>query len=184
MAMITRFDGGACAQQPFDPASNMTMQMAALSALLMAGKGDAASDYFRNQWREDRLVMDKWFSVTVGRAAPDQAAQTALRLTHEPDFDMKNPNRFRAVFGALSGNTAGFHDASGAGYSALGDWLIKLDPINPQTTARMSKAFETWRYFDAGRQAKMQSVLKTIAATPNISRDTAEMVDRILGTNQ
>jgi len=114
MAMITRFDGGACAQQQFDTASNMTMQMAALSALLMAGKGDAASDYFRNQWREDRLVMDKWFSVTVGRAAPDQAAQTALRLTHEPDFDMKNPNRFRAVFGALSGNTAGFHDACGS----------------------------------------------------------------------
>ena len=46
---------------------------------------------------------------------------------------MKNPNRFRAVMGALAGNHAGFHHASGAGYALLADNLIALDKLNPQT---------------------------------------------------
>jgi len=181
MNMITRFDGGATATRQYETATNMTMQLAALSSLMMIGKGDDASAHFRNQWRDDRLVMDKWFGLTVSRAAPDQAAATALRLTEEPDFDITNPNRFRAVFGALGGNIAGFHQASGASYQLMGEWLAKLDAINPQTTARMTKAFETWRQYDAQRQELMRNTLTKLAATPNVSRDTAEMVGRILG---
>ena len=181
MNMITRFDGGAAAMRQYETATNMTMQLAALSSLMMIGKGGDASAHFRNQWRDDRLVMDKWFGLTVGRAAPDQAAATALRLTGESDFDITNPNRFRAVFGALGGNIAGFHQASGASYQLMGEWLAKLDAINPQTTARMTKAFETWRQYDTQRQELMQGTLRKLAATPRISRDTAEMVGRILG---
>ena len=40
-----------------------------------------------------------------------------------------------------------------AGYGLLADWLIRLDPLNPQTAARMSTAFETWPRYDADRQA-------------------------------
>ena len=181
MNMITRFDGGAAATRQYETATNMTMQLAALSSLMMIGKGDDASAHFRNQWRDDRLVMDKWFGLTVGRAAPDQAAATALRLTKESDFDITNPNRFRAVFGALGGNIAGFHQASGASYQMMGEWLAKLDTINPQTTARMTKTFETWRQYDAQRQELMRNTLTQLAATPRVSRDTAEMVARILG---
>ena len=179
--MITRFDGGAAAQLQFETATNMTMQLAALGSLMMIGKGDDASAQFRTQWRDDRLVMDKWFGLTVGRATPKDAAATALRLTKEPDFDITNPNRFRAVFGALSGNTAGFHDASGVSYRLMGEWLAKLDKINPQTTARMTKTFETWRHYDADRQSQICEVLKALGSIPNISRDTSEMVERILG---
>jgi aminopeptidase N len=109
------------------------------------------------------------------------AAETAVRLTQEPDFEMKNPNRFRAVFGALAGHSAGFHAASGVSYRLLGDWLGKLDAINPQTTARMTTAFETWRRYDEGRQEQMRDVLKTLAKTAGLSRDTSEMVGRMLG---
>ncbi|MDP5359506.1 MAG: aminopeptidase N C-terminal domain-containing protein, partial [Paracoccaceae bacterium] len=133
------------------------------------------------QWRHDRLVMDKWFGLQVALAAPEAAAKTAAALAAHPAFDIKNPNRFRAVFGALKGNAAGFHDASGAGYDLLAAWLIKLDPINPQTTARMTTAFDTWKRYGTDRQAKMRAALSRIAQTPGLSRDTTEMVLRILG---
>ncbi|MBR9844492.1 MAG: aminopeptidase N, partial [Rhodobacteraceae bacterium] len=125
--------------------------------------------------------MDKWFGLQIMQAAPEDTAATAARLTDHADFDMKNPNRFRAVFGALAMSHAGFHHTGGAAYALLADWLIRLDPINPQTTARMCSAFQTWRRYDAPRQAAIKSQLKRILATPNLSRDTNEMVSRILG---
>jgi aminopeptidase N len=101
-------------------------------------------------------------------------------LTQHKDFDWKNPNRFRSVFGALTANHAGFHLADGSGYRLLADWLIKLDPVNPQTSARMSGAFETWRRFDADRQGMICTELARITAVPSLSRNLGEMVARML----
>jgi aminopeptidase N len=81
----------------------------------------------------------------------------------------------------LAGKTAGFHHASGKGYTLLADWLIKLDPLNPQTTARMCSAFETWRRYDSHRKELIETELRRIFATKGLSRDTTEMVARILG---
>ena len=112
---------------------------------------------------------------------PEDTAAIAERLTRHADFDWKNPNRFRAVIGALSANHAGFHHASGASYRFLADWLIRLDPVNPQTAARMSTAFDTWGRYDAGRQALVRAELQRILGTPDLSRDLAEMAGRMLG---
>ncbi|MEL7344849.1 MAG: aminopeptidase N C-terminal domain-containing protein, partial [Pseudomonadota bacterium] len=103
----------------------------------------------------------------------------AQALTDHPDFTIRNPNRFRAVMGALVMNPAGFHDPSGQGYKVLTDWLMKLDPLNPQTTARMCWAFETWRRYDSDRQALIRAELDRILALNGLSRDTREMVGRI-----
>ncbi|NCO85347.1 MAG: aminopeptidase N [Rhodobacterales bacterium] len=181
LMLITRRDGGALARAQFAGADNMTQSIAALAALLSIGQGAAQLADFHDRWQHDRLVMDRWFALQVSMAAPAEAAATAARLAAHPAFDMKNPNRFRAVFGALAANAAGFHQADGAGYRLLADWLIRLDPLNPQTTARVSTAYETWARHDAGRQALMRGELARIAATPGLSRDTGEMVARMLG---
>ena len=81
----------------------------------------------------------------------------------------------------MAGHHAGFHHDSGAAYRLLADWLITLDPLNPQTTARMCSAYQTVMRYDAGRQAKIRDELARILATPNLSRDTTEMLSRISG---
>jgi aminopeptidase N len=58
---------------------------------------------------------------------------------------------------------------------------LTLDPVNPQTAARMSTAFETWTRYDADRRAQVQAVLDRMAATPGLSRDLGEMVGRMRG---
>jgi aminopeptidase N len=181
LAILTRRDGGAQAQEQYDSADNMTQQLAGLSCLLQAGKGEAAVDAFYQQWQHDRLVIDKWFSLQILQAAPQDTADTGARLTKHPDFTIRNPNRFRATLGALAMSPAGFHHASGKGYALLADWLIALDPLNPQTTARMCTAFETWRRYDTDRQALITAELDRILATPGLSRDTTEMLSRIRG---
>jgi aminopeptidase N len=181
LSLLTRLDGGAAAAKQYAAADNMTLQLAALSALLDAGKGQDELVAFETQWKHDRLVMDKWFSLQIIQAKPEAVADTTRALTAHPDFDMKNPNRFRAVMGAMQMQHAGFHHDNGAAYTLLADWLIKLDPLNPQTTARMCSAFQTWRRYDETRQARIKAELERILATPNLSRDTNEMITRILG---
>ncbi|WP_108814709.1 aminopeptidase N [Loktanella sp. Alg231-35] len=181
LSLMSRLDGGRQASQQFAAADNMTQQLGALRALLQIAKGEAELAAFATQWQHDRLVMDKWFALQVSLAAPQLATSTAERLTRHPDFEIRNPNRFRSVFGGLKANTAGFHAPDGAAYDLMADWLIKLDPINPQTTARMTSVFDTWRRYDADRQDKMRSALQRIAQAPDLSPDTTEMATRILG---
>ncbi|WP_293449635.1 aminopeptidase N [Planktotalea sp.] len=179
LSLGSRLDGGKAAQVQYDSADNMTLQMSALSCLLRENVGTAALNAFYAQWKDNRLVMDKWFGLQVACAAPEDAADVAAKLTQHSDFDLKNPNRFRATLGALAAHHAGFHHISGKGYTLLADWLIKLDPLNPQTTARMCSAFQTWKRYDPARQAMMKTEVERILAQPTLSRDTSEMLTRI-----
>jgi len=181
LSYLNRLDGGARAGKLYAAATNMTDMQGALACLVEAGRGAAELAAFHDRFRANRLVIDKWFTVQVLHAAADQAAATARRLADHPDFDWKNPNRFRALLGGLSANHAGFHHSSGAGYDFYADWLIRLDPVNPQTTARMSTAFETWRRYDEGRQAKARAAMERVLATRGLSRDSGEMIGRLLG---
>jgi aminopeptidase N len=181
LSFLARLDNGDQARARYAAADNMTLQLSALGILLGIGAGDAEQQAFFDQWSDDRLVLDKWFGIRVLQAAPDRAAAIARSLAGHPAFDMKNPNRFRAVFGALSMHHAGFHHASGDAYRLLADRLIGLDAINPQTTARMSAAFQAWRRYDPARQTLVKTELRRILATPDLSGDTREMVSRIAG---
>ncbi|MFN6979322.1 MAG: DUF3458 domain-containing protein, partial [Gemmobacter sp.] len=181
LGLMSRIDGGARAARAFAAADNMTDQTGALACLIEAGAGHDAVDAFERQWGHDRLVMDKWFALQIAHAGPDRAVGVAERLTRHPAFDWKNPNRFRAVLGAFSANHAGFHHASGEGYRLVADWLIRLDPVNPQTAARLSTAFDTLGRYDADRQAMMRAALARIIAAPGLSRDLGEMAGRMLG---
>jgi aminopeptidase N len=182
LALICARDADpALAAAQFAAARDMTETMAALALLVQHGAAGAALAAFHERWRSDRLVVDKWFAVQAGLAPPGTAVETVAALAAHPDFDWRNPNRFRALVGAFAaGNTAGFHRADGAGYRMTADWLIRLDPVNPQTTARVAGSFGAWRMFDAGRQALMRAELERLAAAPGLSRDTAEIVGRLL----
>jgi aminopeptidase N len=180
LSLLSELDGGAAAETLFKTADNMTESLGALAALIRIGRGEPQLAAFYDRWQNDRLVVDKWFTMQVALSPPDKTAATAKALTTHKQFDWKNPNRFRSVIGPWAMNHAGFHDPSGASYALLADWLIKLDPVNPQTTARLSGAFETWRRYDAKRQALMKAQIERILTSPKVSKNTSEMLTRIL----
>ncbi len=182
LGLITRLEEKAdTAQRQFETADNMTEKMQALPLLIRRGQAEEALERFYTTWSKDQLVIDKWFSVQAMATAPDAASDVVEELTSHPDFDWKNPNRFRSLLGVFaSANIAGFHRKDGAGYSLLTDWLLKLDPINPQTTARLAGVFETWRDYDETRQTLMLSQLQRLSDLPNLSKDTGEIVGRVL----
>ena len=73
-----------------------------------------------------------------------------------------------------------FHAADGGGYAFLADQVIALDPLNPQVAARLARAFDRWRKFDAGRQAHARKALERIRATDGLSKDVLEVVTKAL----
>jgi aminopeptidase N len=176
-------DAFAMAETQFRQADNMSEQAPALMALVHNGapQADTALAAFQAQWRGDSQVMDKW--LTIQATAPRAETLGRVRaLAEAPEFPWRNPNKFRALIGAFaSGNPSRFHAADGSGYAFVADWLIRLDAVNPQTAARLAGTFETWRRYDAERQAAMRAAMERLAAAPGLSKDTADIVNRLLG---
>ena len=180
LRLISYVDGGTLAAKQFATANTMSLQLPALGNLNRHGQGSEAISQFYQQWRHERLVIDKWFSLQVSTCPASQAVNVARNLLKHPDFTLKNPNRFRALVGALAMTPAAFHQADGSAYALVVDQLIALDDINPQLCARMTTVFETWRRYDGARQELMRAALCRLAAKPNLSRDTKEMVTRLM----
>jgi aminopeptidase N len=171
-----------CVEQ-FDRAGNMTDRLAALTLMAETDwpEREEALARFYADWRDEDLVVDKWFSLQVAAQRPD-AVETARRLTDHEAFRLDNPNRVRALTGAFAmANPTGFHRADGAGYRFVAEQIRALDPLNPQIAARLANVFSRWRRYDEDRQAKMQAELEGLARAPGLSRDLYEIVTKSLG---
>ncbi len=180
LALQSRLDDGDLAYAQFGTAENMTEQFSAFVALIPTGYGEKAVQVFYDQWQHERLVIDKWFSAQICYAKPENALSVAQTLAQHSDFNTENPNRLRSLVSGFGiGNPAAFHAADGAGYRYFADWMIRVDAKNPMVAARWANGFGTWQHYDKGRQQKIQSELTRIAESPDLSRDTAEMVARL-----
>ena len=182
LSLITALDPAAStAAAQFETADNMTESLAALGVLVAADRAAPALAAFHARWRGDANVIDKWFAIQTANAPPEAALLAAERLSQHPDFTWKTPNRFRALLGGFAAqNTAGFHRADGAGYDFVAKWLLQMDAVNPQITARVMTVFDSWRRYDATRQGHAHRALGRIAGKEGLSRDTTEMVSRLL----
>jgi len=175
-------DGVRLATAQFDAGRNMTDVLAALAVLssIDCPERAAALAAFHTAWHNDALVLDKWFAIQATSKLPG-TLDAVRALSRHPDYDLRNPNRIRALVGSFAaGNPVRFHDASGGGYRFLADTIIALDPTNGQVAARMVAPLGQWRRVDAARQALMQAELQRILDTPNLTSNTFEMASKIL----
>ncbi len=174
-------EGVQRAKAQFDAHDNMTDVLAALAVLSATDcpeRGEALAA-FHAAWREDALVLDKWFAIQAGSPLPD-TPRAVRALSRHQDFDLRNPNRVRALVASFAANQVRFHDPSGAGYSFLADTIIALDPANPQVAARLVSPLGQWRRVDTTRQELMQGELRRILEAPSVSRNTHEMASKSL----
>ncbi len=165
----------------FDAADNMTDRQGALMVLCGLDTPARAEKLaaFYERYRDNALVIDKWFTLQALSLHPDVIAQVRALAEH-PDFTLRNPNRVRSLHMAFAGNPKAFHQADGEGYRMVADVILALDPINPQTAAKFVPALGRWRRIEPGRAALMKAELERILAAGNLSRDTFEQVSRSL----
>ena len=163
-------------------ATNMTDMIAGLAALtrMESPLRDKAFTHFHDRFRSDPLVLDKWMSLQAQAPLPETVVSVRALMKH-PTFDLKNPNRVRALIGAFGANHLRFHDGSGEGYRLLGEVVRALDPVNPQVAARLAGAFESWRRYDPARQQKMRAELEAVLSQKGLSPNLFEVASKILG---
>ncbi len=170
------------AEKQFRTAKNMTDQINALSTITNSQhpEKNQCLDNFYEQWQNEALVIDKWFALQASCYMPD-TFNVIQKLMQHPAFDLKTPNRVRALIGAFTqGNPLHFHAENGQGYQFLADQVIALNDINPQVASRMLSALTHWHRFDENRQNLMKLELKRIIHTEDISKDVYEVASKSL----
>jgi aminopeptidase N len=175
-------DAPALALRQFEGADNMTEREGALGALVNSGAAEreAALEAFYQRYRDNGLVLDKWFTVQA-LSSGDDTLEAVARLAQHPDFILTNPNRVRSLAGAFAFNQRAFHHPSGRGYRFIADLLLAIDRINPQVAARLVAPFGRWRRLEKGRAGMMKAELERILATPGLSKDVTEQASKSLG---
>ncbi|MCY1505883.1 Aminopeptidase N [compost metagenome] len=172
----------ACLEQ-YDACDNMTERLTALAVLVnspFAEEKAKALAAFAEHFKDNPLVMDQWFSVQAASALPG-GLERVRQLMQHPAFNLKNPNKVRALIGAFAGqNLVNFHQADGSGYRFLADIVISLNGFNPQIASRQLAPLTRWRKYDTTRQGLMKGELERILASGELSSDVYEVVSKSL----
>jgi aminopeptidase N len=175
-------DAAAIADAHYRGAGNMTDMSAGLAALsrMNSLRRDGAFAHFHDRFRDNPLVLDKWMSMQALSPLPDTANGVKALMRHSA-FDIRNPNRVRALIGAFCGNHLRFHAADGSGYALVGEMVRTLDGINPQIAARLAGAFENWRRYDESRQNLMRAELEAALKMEGLSSNLFEVASKMVG---
>ncbi len=182
LAAGDRARGVELAQAQFERGANMTDVAAALAVLarVPGPPRERALERFYDVFRDDALVIDKWFALQA--AQPDADVLERIRaLMGHPAFSMRNPNRVRALIGSFAhGNPTRFNAPDGSGFGFVADTVLALDRLNAQVAARLLSAFKSWRSLEEGRRTRAAEALRRVAATPALSVDVADIATRSL----
>ena len=136
----------------------------------------ALDDYYQ-KYHHDDIMLDKWFSLQSA-ANFDNAFDKFVSLTQHEKFDLKNPNRVRAVIGAFAmRNIKGFHNPPA--YEKFADIIITLDNINPMIAARLVSVFNQWQKYQDDLSQSMHDVLNKLHNNM-LSGNTAEIIKKAL----
>ncbi|HZZ94944.1 MAG TPA: aminopeptidase N [Usitatibacter sp.] len=182
IATIDDATSRALAFLEFRRAENMTDAMAALTSLANSGgaERERALAMFHDKWKDEALVVDKWFRVQATSWLPATLERVKALAAH-PAFDVRNPNRVRALVHAFAlDNPLHFHAADGSGYRWVAEQVVALDRLNPQVASRLARAFDRWRKYDPQRQEHGRRALESIRGAEGLSGNVGEVVGRAL----
>lgn len=168
------------AKKQYQHAANMTDQWGAFQVLIHYAdkltRETILSDFY-SQWQQNALVIDRWFSVQA--TAPYFDVEQALQLQNHADFNLRNPNRARAlIFQFCTNNISNIHTE--AGYAFWHDQVLALDALNPEISARLCRTFDNWSHYVEPLRTQLQQRLQSIAKHPNLSANVNEIVHKAL----
>ncbi|MEM1400093.1 MAG: aminopeptidase N [Pseudomonadota bacterium] len=170
------------AARQVEMATNMTDRMAGLAVLNDHDdpRREEALERYYKTWKDDPLVIDKWFSLQAQTRLPDAMNRVKTLMDH-PAFTLSNPNRARSLIsGFATGNPLRFNAKNGTGYRFLADCIAQIDPMNPQMAARMIAPLGRWHRFPDPQADAMKTALERILASDTVSRDTFEIASKSL----
>ena len=185
LIILTSSYGENCAVRAkahYEGATTMTDRVAALGVLTHMNSDVRAEafEHFYNKFKDFPLVLDKWFSLQALSSQPG-TIHDLKKLSQHHDFNIRNPNRTRALYASFAmNNPVIFHAADGSGYNFLTDAVLELNALNPQIAARLLTPMRGWRGYSEDRQALMKTCLQRILDQPELAPDVYEIASKSL----
>ncbi len=162
-------------QDQFNTSSNMTDELSSLKALSSNYDDQKSLDNFYNKWKDETLVIQKWFAL---QASDSKATIAKLRkLEQSPVFDIKVPNLARSVIGQfIMNNRIVLCTVEGMSYAC--EKILELDSFNPQIAARLSKGFSFLEKLGSSDLDLIKASFIELKSK-KLSADTTEVLDSI-----
>jgi aminopeptidase N len=163
-------------------AENMTDSLSALSLLAQkeSSEADQALSSFYERWKNDSLVLNKWFTVQAQTLRKD-ALERVKKLHKHPHFDITNPNKLFALHYTFANNNPfRFHEKPEESYKFLAELIVEVDRTNPQVASRLATSFNDWTRWAPELKQVAKKQLQQMRDTPQLSKNVYEIVDRAL----
>ncbi|WP_304542767.1 aminopeptidase N [Sulfurimonas microaerophilic] len=169
------------AKEQYEHSLTMTDRITALDVLesIDARLSEIAFNNFYNRYKNNTLVMNKYFALLA--ASPREGVlDRVMALQNDEVYDEKVPNLVRSLIGVFARNYKYFHAKDGYGYKFLSDKIIEIDKINPQMGSALAGAFKIYPKMIESNKKLMKNALECIISTQDISKNTFEIVSKIL----
>ncbi|TGL90358.1 aminopeptidase N [Leptospira congkakensis] len=163
-------------------AKHMSEEVSPLKFLLEVNSKEQenAVSLFFEKWKHDGLVLDVWFAAQV--ASGEDRSKVAEKLENHPQFNIRNPNKVRSLYFSLARNPLSFHKEDGSGYRFIAERIKRLNEINPQMAAALTKLFSPVSKQKGELPKIAKKELESIATLPNLSKELGEVVGTILNS--
>ena len=162
----------------------MTDRQGALGVLANsdgAGAGGARSPPSTTRYKDDALVLDKWFTAQALSTRDDTLERGRSAARTIPISRLANPNRLRSLVGAFAREPARLpRQRRARAIASSPTSILAVDKLNPQTAAKLVPPLGRWRRFGEERAALMRAALERIVATPGLSKDVFEQASKSL----
>ncbi len=169
-------------QEQYESSTNMTDQLYSLNTSWSQNldfKNELAEDFYK-RWSKDSITLNKWISAQALDSSPE-ALSTIKKVSSHKSFNFKNPNNVMSLWrNFMINNTYRFHDSSGESYDLLGDTIKALDPINPQTAARLCGELKIWPKLPTSQAKKLYQVIEQVSKANQLSANTFEILKQCL----
>ena len=164
------------ANEQYQSTNNISERLGALRVLVWndAPQAQAALQDFYARFKNEALSMDQWFMVQA--AHPKATAQTIQTLTKHPDYDLKVPNRIRAVTGGLNANPV---NTWSFGIQHIVELAKFLDEKNPIVGSRLLQILSRWYTLVEPQRTEVKAALEALKPIVK-SKNVAETLNSML----
>jgi aminopeptidase N len=177
LLQLQREDHFELCRLQYEQADNMTDQIACLQMIVHFQnplRERVVTDFYQ-QWQDNTLVIDKWFSALGSNHSANALEQIRPLFVHSA-YTLTNPNRARSLLGSMIANSSVFHRTDGSGYALAAEKILLLDAINPQVAARLANPFVHWRRLESEQGLLLKAQIEAMLESPNMSNDLNELL--------
>ncbi len=169
------------ARVQYENSKTMTDKIVALDILENTTQKESAiatADFYQ-RYKDDTLVMNKYFSI-LAASSRDGTLDRVMALQNDEVYDQRVPNLVRSLIGVFARNYKHFHAKDGHGYTFVADKIMEIDKINAQMASALLGAFKIYEKMNSTNKELMRVQLERIASEKSLSKNTYEIITKIL----